>query len=344
MQNTPIPRRFAALLGAALVMLAGWTHAFAQTTDFTIAVFQSELYLPDFVLKDKGIGAKHGLNIKFVTPASGAAAAQLMLAGAVQGWTTDPMIIMNAAAQGHEIRIAGVVTRHLIYTVLVSKDGTWPADNASFAQKMAGLKGKKIGVSGIGAGTDNALILMLKAAGMSAADVSRVGIGQQQAAIGQLSAGAIDAFVSFSLAGDAMIQQQTGAKVYISTRDTIVPEAVRTIPGTALAVSGDFAAKNPKVVASWLAAEREALAWIKDNPAEATAVLNKNIFNDQQPEVAAKLLPQLHSGYYSNTRPDFKISQKEFSMLQGALKEVSTVQAVKPITFTDVVIPAARLD
>ena len=71
-------------------------------TKFTSAVFQSELYLPDYVAKDKGFDAAHGIVMNFVTPSNGAAAAQLMLAGQVQGWFTDPLIVLTAAAKGQE--------------------------------------------------------------------------------------------------------------------------------------------------------------------------------------------------------------------------------------------------
>src|SRR5689334_6461281 len=137
----------------------------AKTTPFTMAVFQSELYLGDYVAKEKGFDVRHGLEFKFVTPQSGAAAAQLLLAGTVQGWLTDPIIIITAAGQGHAIKIAGLSAPTLAYTVLVSKDGKWPDAGAAFRDKITALKGKAIGVSGIRAGTDNALVLMLKAVG-----------------------------------------------------------------------------------------------------------------------------------------------------------------------------------
>lgn len=333
-----------ALFVALLTSLIGHGIAHSQAqTDFTMAVFASEMYLPDYVAKDKGFGAKHGLNLKFVTPASGAAAAQLMLAGAVQGWTTDPLIIMNAASQGHEIRIAGIGSPDLNYTILVSKDGSWPADKASFKEKILSLKGKRVGVSGIGAGTDNALILLLKSVGLSATDVTRVGIGQQQAAIGQLTAGAIDAFVSFSLAGNAMIQQQTGARLLISTQNPIVPENIRAVPHGGFAVAGEFAAKHPEKVAAWLAAEEESIAWIRANPDEAATILDKYVFNGQQPELAKKIIPQMLTSYFGNTPPGFKVPQKTFAALESAMKDLGKVQAIKPVTYNDVVIPRGRV-
>ena len=341
-----VVKRLVMLVCAAVVAVAGLASgaraADAALTPFTIAVFQSELYLADYVAKDKGFDVQHGLKFSFVTPSNGAAAAQLLLAGNVQGWLTDPMIILTAASQGHAIKIAGFSAPTLAYSVLVSKSGTWPPPNASFADKMAGLKGKRIGVSGIRAGTDNALILMLKAAGMSDTDVTRVGIGQQQAAIGQLEGNSIDAFVSFSLAGDAMIERETGARLYMTTQDASVPESVRQVPGATFAVSADFAAKDPANVNNWLTAEEQAVNWIKTHHDEAAAILNEHVFGGKQPELAKEVLPKLISTYLANSPPGFKVSHKLFAGAIDAAKILGIMTTSQQLSYDEVVIPRAH--
>jgi ABC-type nitrate/sulfonate/bicarbonate transport system substrate-binding protein len=334
-----------ALLCAVALSVPDWSRAAegaAGTKPFTMAVFQSELYLADYVAKEKGFDAKHGLEFKFVTPSNGAAAAQLMLAGNVQGWLTDPMIILTAASQGHAIKIAGLSAPTLAYSVLVSKDGKWPAENAPFAEKMAGLKGQTIGVSGIRAGTDNALILMLKAAGLSESDVNRVGIGQQQAAIGQLLGGRIDAFVSFSLAGNAVIERETGARLYMTTQDPDVPESVRAVPGATFAVSADFATKSPSDVTNWLAAEEAAVDWIKAHPDEAAVVLDKYVFGGKQIELAKAVLPKLISTYLASAPRNFKMSRKRYEGAIGAAKELGILTASQQLRYEELVIPSAH--
>lgn len=340
-----LKRRAAMMLGAALALsmpFAGQASA-QEKIPFTIAAFQSEGYLPDYVAKEKGFGEKYGLDIQFVTPASGSAAAQLLLAGGIQGWSTDPLIILTAASRGYDIKIAGVSAPNFTYTILVSKEGQWPADTASLTDKLGVLKGKRVGVSGIGAGTDNALIMLLKSAGLGANDVTRVAIGQQQAAMGQLSAGRIDAFVSFSLAGNAVIEEQAGARSYISTVGADVPDMVRQIPHLAFAVSGEFAAKNPRAVEGWLNAERDAIAWIRQNPDEAAAVLNKYIFNNQQPELAKKIVPQALQTFFKNTRQDFKMPKESFALVVQEGRDVAAFKDTKEPTYDNVVLPFAQL-
>jgi ABC-type nitrate/sulfonate/bicarbonate transport system substrate-binding protein len=315
----------------------------AGQNPLTIAVFQSEGYLPDYVAKDKGFGEKYGLDINFVTPASGSAAAQLLLAGGVQGWSTDPLIILTAASRGYDIKIAGISAPTFTYTILVSKEGNWPAETAPLTDKLKALKGKRIGVSGIGAGTDNALIMLLKTAGLGVEDVTRVAIGQQQAAIGQLSAGRIDAFVSFSLAGNAVIEEQAGARNYISTLNPEVPEQVRQIPHLGFAVSGEYASKNPKAVQGWLNAERDAIAWIRANPTEAAAILNKYVFNNQQAELAKKIVPQALDSFFKYTRDDFKLPPDRFELVVQEGRDVGAFKDTKEPTYDAVVLSSAQM-
>lgn len=332
-------------LTAILCLVALCRSAGAATPDqrpFTIAVFQSEAYLADYVAKDEGFGAKHGLDIKFVTPSNGAAAAQLMLAGTVDGWATDPLIILGAAAQGYGIRMAGVLAPALSYWVLVSKRDQWPSANAPLGEKIAALKGKRIGVSGIGAGTDHALLLLLKTGHLAASDVTRIGIGQQEAAIGQLDAGRIDAFVSFALAGNAIIERQTGARLYLTTQDPGLPASVRGIPFIAFAVSASLAAKDPGVVARWLAAEQDALAWIHAHPDQAATLLNKHVFNGQHPTLAKSIVPQMWHTYFQSTPAGFKVAPASYKALLDAGTELGIVPAPQKVTYDRVVIPAAR--
>ncbi|MHB1786534.1 MAG: ABC transporter substrate-binding protein, partial [Acidimicrobiales bacterium] len=262
----------------------------------------------------------------------------------VQGWVTDPLIVLTAASKGQDIKMAGLEVPNLQYWLLVSKNGNWPSNSASFQEKMAALKGKTIGVSGIGAGTDHALLAGLNEAGVPLNAVTRVGIGQQTAAIGQLQAGRIDGFVSFSLAGNLLIEQQTGARLYVSFGDQGVPASVRNIPDGALAVQGSFAQQHPKVIANWLAAEQEAINWIRNNSAEAAVELNNNVYKGAQLALAQKVIPELLSGGgpFASIPPGFKVPRTSFELGVTTLKALGIVSNTSALTYNDVVIPSAR--
>jgi ABC-type nitrate/sulfonate/bicarbonate transport system substrate-binding protein len=339
-----IAKALAAFLCVPVLAMSGATAKAAEPkTPFTIAVFQSEGYLPDFVAKEKGFGEKSGLDISFVTPSSGSAAAQLLLAGAINGWSTDPLIIATAASRGYDIRIGGVSAPSFTYTIMTIPGKQWPDPSAPLLDRIKALKGKRIGVSGIGAGTDNALLLFLKEAGLTAQDVTRVAIGQQQAAIGQLSAGRIDAFVSFALAGNEMIKEETGAVEYISTLTEDVPASIRNTPHLAFAVSSEFANKNPKAVQGWLNAERDAIAWIRENQHEAAEILDKHIFNGKQPELARKIVPMALQSFFRNTRDDLKMPESAFELVVQEGRVVDSFKDSQEPTYQQVVLPFARI-
>ncbi len=329
------------LLGG-LLMLGYIDKAIAQTP-FVIAVFQSEGYLPDFIVKEKGFGKKYGLDVSFVTPSNGPAAAQLLLAGAVQGWSTDPLIILTANSKGYDINIAGISAPSFTYAIMAAATPAWPAATAPTLEKVKALKGKRIGVSGIGAGTDNALLMLLKSAGLSGQDVTRVAIGQQQAAIGQLSAGRIDAFVSFSLAGNEVIKRETGAIEYITTFAPDVPDSVKRIPHLAFAVSRDYATKNPDAVKGWLNAERDAIAWMRENQDEAASILNKYVFKDQNLELARKIIPKALDSFFKSTRTDLKMPKSAFDLVLVEGRTVEAFKDTKEPTYQAAVLPFAQL-
>lgn len=311
-------------------------------TKITTAVFQSELYSLQFFAKEKGFDTEHGLDVSFVTPSNGPAAAQLLLAGQIQAWFTDPLIILTAAAKGQDIKVGAYFVPQQQYWILVPKNSDLPASSAPFNEKMQALKGKKIGVSGIGSGTDHALSLGLLEAGVSADSVRRVGIGQQQAAIGQLNAGGIDGYVSFSVAGNIEIEKQTGARVYVAYGDSSTPAAVRDLPDGALAVSGDYAQKHPEVIASYLAALEEAYAWAQKNPDEAAAILNKYVFNGKDLALAKQVLPQTMSQVFAHIPPGFKMSSAAFDSGVSALRKLGVIPASSNLDFKSVVIPSAQ--
>ena len=111
---------------------------------------------------------------------------------------------------------------------------------------------------------------------------------------------------------------------------------------TGFAVAGDFAAKNPEVVANWLAAEEEAIKWIRANPDEAAEVLNKHVFNGKQIELAKQVIPQMIKIYFDNTTPGFKVPRATFDALIKGGVALNSFPSGKEPTYADTVILSAQ--
>ena len=151
-------RRYVALASVAIMLnaiAAGGASAADEKTlvKFPTATFLVDTYATDFVGKELGIFEKHGLDVTFAYPPSGATAAQLLLAGEIRGWNGPMDYAIQSAAKGADLKMAGMPFVTTTDYIVVSSKGTWPARNASFEEKIKALKGKTVGVSGIGAGT-----------------------------------------------------------------------------------------------------------------------------------------------------------------------------------------------
>jgi ABC-type nitrate/sulfonate/bicarbonate transport system substrate-binding protein len=263
------------LSGGAVAQGAGGKPLFK----FPTATFLVDTYATDFVAKDRGIFEKHGLDVTFTFPQSGATAAQLLLAGEIRGWNGPMDFAILSAAKGADLKMAGMPFPATTDFLIVSSKGNWPARNAPYEEKIKALKGKVIGVSGIGAGTDRTLIAALNAVGLTDRDVTRVGVGPSAGGLGQLQSGRIDAYIDFSKSGVNLIQSKGAGHLYIDlAQDKDVPKAVREAASNALIVEGKFAKENPEIVERYVAAQREAMEYIKANPAEATKIVARYVF------------------------------------------------------------------
>lgn len=278
-----------AAIAAATTMLPGNTAIAAEKAaggkalfKFPTATFLVDTYATDFVAKDRGIFEKHGLDVTFTYPQSGATAAQLLLAGEIRGWNGPMDFAILSAAKGADLKMAGMPFPATTDYLIVSSKGKWPARNAPYEEKIKALKGKVVGVSGIGAGTDRTLIAALNAVGLTDKDVTRVGVGPSTGGLGQLQSGRIDAYIDFSKSGVNLIQSKGAGHLYVDlAQDKDVPKAVRDAASNALIVEGKFAKEHPEIVQQYVAAQREAMEYIKANPAEATKIVAKYVFKGE---------------------------------------------------------------
>lgn len=310
-----------------------------ELTAWTTAVFPGELYLLDYVAQSEGFFEDHGLDVTFTTPQDGATAARLLLADEIQGWTTDIFIVLNANAQGQDIKMAGLQLNTNTYKILSDADADW-ATGTDFESKMLSLKGKTVGVTGIGAGTDRALIAALAEVGLTEEDVNRVGIGTTQAGVAQLAANRIDAYVEFAAAGTRRIESLGEGQLYVDLGQE-APESVASIPIGAIAVKGSFAEANPELVSEWMAAQWDAFQFIQENPEEAGQILADNVFNGEDLDLAIAVIEEYIESIYPRTLDELKVSEESFEAARQALIRQGAMDDDAAM-FADVVLEGAR--
>ncbi len=338
----------AAAVGASPLLAAcgsGSGAAGAGAAKFTIASFPGDTYLIDAVNAANKDFAKHDLNVpKFIAPQSGVQALQLMTAGAVNGYAADTLLLMASHVNGTKGKrpvIAGFRTVSTTYGIVVGKKGNWPAADASFEEKMQSLKGKKVGVTAVGAGGDLQLRLALESAGMKSTDVTHLAVGPSLAAIPNLNAGRLDAYVTVQWTAGRFSAKETGGHVLLDFSEPGVPAVLREQAVLAIGVREDFAEQKPEVVQNWLKAQWDANVWMQSHKADAAKILNANTFAGKAPEIATAYMDHYVQDVAPALKPMFKADKETVDRMAKLAERFGSVKAGQ-INFEEIVPSFAR--
>ncbi|MET0870972.1 MAG: ABC transporter substrate-binding protein [Paeniglutamicibacter terrestris] len=325
----------AAALGSASLLTAcggnGAPAASGAAQKFAVASFPGDAFFLDTINLEKKIYAQHSLEVaKHISPQSGVQALQLLVAGAVDGYASDTGLLMATHAnssKGKRPVLVGFRTLETTYGIVGSPDIQWPAAEASFEEKMRSLKGKKVGVTAVGAGGDLQLRLALELAGMSAGDVTVLAVGPTTQAIPNIKAKRIDAYVSVQWTSTRFIAQEAGGKILLDFSEANVPDLMRNQAVVAIGVREEMAQKQPEVVQNWLKAQEEASNWIANNKDAAAKLLNDNGLGGKAPEISAAYVEHYISAVKPKLNPMFKATREtvenmaELALRFGSVKK-----------------------
>ena len=109
-----------------------------------------------YLAQDAGMWKKHGLDVRVVLFDSGSTLTQVARTGEVKFAINSGPGTIAARTQGADAVMVAAVVNTLPYSLVATKGIT----------KWADLKGKKIGISRIGSGTDTAIRLLCKKFGL----------------------------------------------------------------------------------------------------------------------------------------------------------------------------------
>jgi ABC-type nitrate/sulfonate/bicarbonate transport system substrate-binding protein len=315
-----------------------------EPTAFKIASAPGDNYFLDAVCAEQKLFDKHKLDVgEFVFPQSGVQAMQLFAAGAINGMQQDTVLTMASFAKGQKGKrpvIVGMRIPETTYSIVVNK-GSWPAASASFDEKMNALKGKKIGVAAVGAGSDQQLRLALEAAGMKYDDVTHLGVGQFTPGIAQMRAGRIDAYVAVTFATSQLMAQASGGQSYLEFWSDDAPAILNKQQVQPIIVREDFLADSMDVVNAWKSAAWEGKDWILANREEAANKLNETQFGGKGAAAATAYIEHYATSVVPKIHPDWKVEKAGIEVMIGVAEKLG---AVKPgqVTYEDIVADFAR--
>jgi ABC-type nitrate/sulfonate/bicarbonate transport system substrate-binding protein len=221
-----------------------------------------------YIAQDTGLWKQHGLNARVVLFEAGSTLAQVARAGEVKFAINSGPATIASRTQGADTVMVAALVNTLPYSLVTAKGITQWAD----------LKGKKIGISRFGSGTDTAIRLVCKRFGLDAAkDLVILQGGTQPSRLQALSAGALDAtLVSPPL--DLTAKKQ-GLNILVNIAELGIP-----YPQLVVETTDRFNRENPQVVKNFLRGFIEGVRYVAARK-EATQKTITQYLKTSDPEI-----------------------------------------------------------
>jgi NitT/TauT family transport system substrate-binding protein len=318
------------LVSAVLVALAGITAtpAFAQSAPAggeTVRFQQlpGVIGLISQVMVDRGFCAKHGIQCVPVPNPSGVVGLQALLSGGLEVSVAAVISAIQLAAKGAPIRLVGTLWQKNPYIFAIGNSeasANLPKDKKAMMQQ---LRGKRIGVTTRGSGTEYVVDAFLGEAGMKLTDVTIVPVGGPSTAYAALVNKQIDAAVSYEPMG-AFCSVLKTCRVYAMLGQGEWPKELDALDGAQLpfVMRSDYVAKNPKVVAAFQNALRDSEAYIKSASFDELLRISKKNFSLDNPradELLASTLRNSLPGYVSRIDAKAVQAASDYMLRTGQL-------------------------
>lgn len=243
----------------------------------------SALHSAVWVAEQKGLFRKHGIEAEIIVTGQGAATGiSALLANDIQVVASAGDALVASTLQGADtVMIAGVVNKGLQRIMARSEIKT-----------TAELKGKKIGVTRIGAVSHSVLLMMLPRWKMSVNDVQVMQLGSSPNMLAALDRGGIDAAVL--TIPSMFVAEDRGYRVLADMGDTDIYYL-----HTMIATTRNYVKSNRDRVTRFLKGYLEGLAFVKQNKKESIDIVRKKLqLGAEQTRNLERSIELLNAKYY----------------------------------------------
>ena len=244
------------LLGVLVVVVVFATNALAQAkTVITIGGSEKIVYLPAKLAERLGYFQAQGVNVELRSEAAGVEARDALLSGAVQGvigFYDHTIVLQLAVSSGEALMVSARLAEHV----------RTPAD----------LKGRMVGVTGLGASTSFLTRYVALGHGVRANELNLVPVGAGDRFIVAMREGAIDAGMTTEPTISRLLKSgEAQILVDLRTPEATVKALGGLYPSSCLYVSTAWAERNRPQVQRLVTALVSALAYIQAHSAEEIA-------------------------------------------------------------------------
>ena len=258
---------------------------------------------PLWIAQDLGLFEKYGLNVNLVYIASGVISVNALLGGSVDIIAASGSSAVSAAARGAPLVIIASLG-HIAYKLIALPSIT----------TVQGLKGKIIGSSRIGAGTDYALKRLLPKLGLTPGkDVQLIptGISESDRRLVMMLQGKIDA----TLATEDNLLQLSAKNVKFSVLADLYDNGVYTT-GSDIATSRQLLKTKPQQLKGFIMAMTEGTAYGRAHKDYTMQIYRRHMKIED-----SKLLESMYKNYLLRTIPMKPFPQEE--ALQNDIEDLS---------------------
>src|SRR5262245_3379844 len=221
----------------------------------------SALHSAVWIAEQKGLFRKHGIEAEvIVTGQGGTAGISALLANDIQMVNSAGDVLVAAALRGGDtVMVASVVNKGLQRLVTKPEIKT-PAD----------LKGKRVGVTRIGAVSHSVLLMMLQRWKMSVNDVQVLQLGSSPNMLASLDKNGIEGAVL--TIPSMFVAEDRGYRVLLDMADTDIYYL-----HTMVATTRQYIKNNRDKVSRFLRGYVEGIAFVKNNKKESLDIVKKKL-------------------------------------------------------------------
>ncbi len=243
----------------------------------------SALHTATWVAQERGLFRKHNIDAEIiVTGQGGTAGIGALLANDIQMVSSAGDILVAAALRGGDtVMVAGVVNKGL-QRITTKPEIRTPGD----------LKGKRVGVTRIGAVSHSVLLMMLQRWKMSVSDVQVMQVGSSPNMLVSLDKNGIDAAVL--TIPSMFVAEDRGYRVLLDMADTDIYYL-----HTMIATTRSYIKSNRDKVSRFLKGYLEGLAFVKQHKRESIDVVKKKLrIGAEQERNLERSIDLLSAKYY----------------------------------------------
>jgi NitT/TauT family transport system substrate-binding protein len=276
-----------------------------------------------YVAMAKGLYRAHGLDVSYQAIPGGGKVNQALVTGAIDAaGIGDPDAVLSYLA-GRPVRIVQALYTHEFIELVVRQD------LRGKVKTVRDLRGLRIGVSSAGSISWAFARLMVARAGLNpSTDVSLVFVGAPTTMYTALRSGKIDAAAAWEPLPSTAIAQHQGyilASLLDPAEHERIVGASRSL-ALDLLVRTETITRTPQVVRALVAADREAIQWIRGHPTAALVQVLKRYF----PSAPTAILTRAVERRMVGLPTDGSLSEADYIADTTALQKAGVLKSRPP--------------